>query len=49
MRTFELVTAALIGYASAIKMNTAQTSIDTREGNMDQTLSAEKFAIDNLD
>ena len=49
MRTFELVTAALIGYASAIKMNTAQTSVDTRDGNMNQTLTAEKFALDNLD
>jgi len=49
MRTFELVTAALIGYASAIKMNTSQTSVDTREGNMGQTLTAEKFTIDNLD
>jgi len=49
MRTFELVTAALIGYASAIKMNTAQTSVDTRDGNMGQTLTAEKFTLDNLD
>jgi len=53
MRTFELVTAALIGSASAIKMASkdfdATYETESRAGNMGQTMTKESFALDNLD
>jgi len=51
MRTFELITAALIGSASAIKMGDDDKVYTTtqRDGNMDQTMTVESFTLSNLD
>ena len=50
MRTFELITAALIGSASAIKMGDDKVYTTTqRDGNMSQTLTTESFTLANLD